>query len=141
MSTCKLLWLLFYPLLLVAPVRAQLAVAVERVQATGQKAVVPLVMSNRFGESIDSARAVCFVLDDAGKMVAQATRWVIGGTKDRPPLASGATNTFHFVVASEKPFTTTNLTARLSFTRIVLAGGKLADPSKDVKLAPALPAK
>jgi hypothetical protein len=37
------------------------------------------------------------------------------------------TNAFHFVVTADKPFTTTNLTAKVSFSRVVLEGGKLAD--------------
>lgn len=119
-------------LILLLPASAQLAVTAAPLKITGQKAILPLTLRNGFAEQVESARAVCFVLDDQGKMVAQATRWVVGGTKDRPALAAGATNTFHFVVASEKPFTTTNLTGKLSFTRLVLAGGKLADPGKDV---------
>jgi hypothetical protein len=49
-------------------------------------------------------------------------------------LAPGATNTFHLVVTADKPFTTTNLTAKVQFSRIVLAGGKLADPVEDAQL-------
>ena len=85
-----------------------------------------------FAEKIESARAVCFLLDEQGKMVAQSTKWVIGGTKERPALAAGATNSFHFVVASDKPFASTNLIARVQFNRLVLKGGKLADVSKSV---------
>jgi hypothetical protein len=39
-----------------------------------------------------------------------------------------------FVIASEKPFPKTDLTAGVIFNRIVLAGGKLGDSSKDVKI-------
>ena len=42
--------------------------------------------------------------------------------------------TQHFVVVGEKPFTTTNLTAKVNFTRVVLGGGKLADAVKDVQI-------
>lgn len=113
---------------------AQLAVTVSPVKATGQKAVVPLAMKNGFAEPIESARAVCFLLDDQGKMIGQATQWVIGGGRDKSPLATGATNAFNFVVAAAKPLTTTNLTTKVSFSRVVLAGGKLADPQKDVRI-------
>jgi hypothetical protein len=61
------------------------------------------------------------------------TRWVIGGSNTNS-LATGATNVFNFVITSEKPFTTTNLTTKVSFTKLVLENGKLADPSKDVKI-------
>ena len=114
--------------------RAQLVVTVSPVKVAGQKAIVPLTMKNDFAEKIESARAVVFLLDEQGKMVAQSTRWVIGGSESKPGLASGATNAFHFVVASDKPFTTTNLTAKVSFSRVVLEGGKLADVTKDVNV-------
>jgi len=131
------------PLLLAAlvlcplPVSAQLAVTVSPVKVTGQKAIVPLAMKNHFAEKIESARAVCFLLDEQGKMVGQATKWVIGAGRDKPPLAHGATNVFNFVVAAEKPFMTTNLTPKVSFSRVVLEGGKLADVNKDVQIQPA----
>ncbi len=116
--------------------QAQLAVTVSPVKVTGQKAIVPLVMKNNLAVKVESARAVVFLLDVQGKMAGQATRWVIGGTKDKPGLAAGATNAFHFVIAADKPFTTTNLTAKVSFNRVVLEGGKLADASKAVTLRP-----
>jgi hypothetical protein len=52
-------------------------------------------------------------------------------------LAAGATNSFHFVVASDKPFPTTNLTAKVTFNRVVLESGKLSDVTKDVSVTPA----
>ncbi len=113
---------------------AQLAVTVLPVKLTGQKAIVPLAMRNGFAERIESARAVCFILDDQGKMVGQATQWVIGGDRDKAGLATGATNAFNFVVAAVKPFTSTNLTAKVTFSRVVLEGGRLADP-KEVTIA------
>jgi len=67
-------------------------------------------------------------------MTAQGTRWVIGGGKGSAALAAGATNTFHFVLTTEKPITTTNLTAKVDFNRVVLEGGRLANPSQDVKI-------
>jgi hypothetical protein len=81
-------------------------------------------------QKIESARAVCFLLDDQGKMVGQSTKWVIG--QDKIGLNPGATNNFNFVITSPQPFATTNLTARVSFSRVVLDGGKLADPRQDV---------
>jgi hypothetical protein len=79
---------------------------------------------------IDSARAVMFLLDDQGKVVGQATRWVIGGTKDKPPLAPDAKTTYNFVVPTDKPFTKT----KVSFNRVILEGGKTVDLSKDVSM-------
>jgi hypothetical protein len=121
---------------------AQLAVTVLPLKLTGQKVVVPLVMKNNFSENIASARAVCFLLDDKGKMVGQSTQWVIGKTPNSVSgqshgLSPGDTNVFHFVVTAAKPFTTTNLTAKLSFNRIVLQGGRTANPQKDVQVTQA----
>jgi hypothetical protein len=113
---------------------AQLAVTVSPPKVTGQKAVVALALKNSLSEKIESARAVVFLLDEHGKMAGQATKWVIGGGKDRPVLLPGATNLFNFVVQGAGPFTTTNLTAKVSFSRVVLEGGKLADVNKEVKI-------
>ena len=116
---------------------AQLAVTVSPVKVTGQKAVVPLAMKNNFAEKVESARAVVFLLDDQGKMVGQATKWVIGAGRDKSSQAPGATNAFNFVVATDKPLMTTNLTAKVSFSRVVLEGGKLADVAKEVRVTAA----
>lgn len=114
-------------------VHAQLSVTVSPPKITGQKVVVPLALKNNYGEKIESARAAVFLLDDQGKMVAQSTRWVIGGSNTNG-LAAGATNAFHFVITSDKPFTTTNLAAKVSFSRVVLESGRIADVTKDVKI-------
>src|SRR5581483_7653430 len=95
--------------------RAELDVTISPVKITGQKAVVPLMMQNHFVQKIESARASVFLLDEKGKMVGQSTKWVIGGTKANPELEPDATNTFYFVLTSEKPITTTNLTAKAVF--------------------------
>ena len=104
--------------------RAQLAVTLSQPRMEGQKAVVKLAMKNGLSERIESARAVCFLLDNQGVMVGQSTKWVIG--QNKTSLAPGATNTFNFVITSPQPFTT-NLTAKVSFSRVVLDGGKSAD--------------
>lgn len=122
--------LLLCPLL--AP--AQLAVTVSPVKFTGQKAIVPLAMTNDLSESVESARAVCFLLDDQGKMIGQSTKWVIGGTRALPPLQPKSGTTFTFVITGGQLFTTTNLTAKVSFNRVVLAGGQVADVNKVVNV-------
>ena len=111
---------------------AQLAVTVLPVKVIGQKAVVQIAMKNDLAENVESARAVCFLLDDKGKMAGQSTKWVIG--QNKIGLESGATNTFNFVITSPQPFITTNLTAKVSFTRIILTGGRLAAMGEAVKI-------
>jgi hypothetical protein len=126
------LFLLAAVLLCAASASAQLSVTVMPLKITGQKAVVKLAMKNNLADKVESARAMCFVLDEQGRMVGQSTKWVIGGTKQRPPLAPKSETTFNFVVSSPQPWTTTNLTAKITFSRVVLDGGKLADVQRDV---------
>ena len=122
--------------------QAQLAVTVSPLKVTGQKAIVPLALKNNFPEQIESARAVVFLLDEQGKAVGQpTTRWVIGGSEAKPGLAAGATNAFYFVLPLAEtnsrqsvPSVPTNLTAKVSFTRVVLEGGKLADVNQAVQI-------
>jgi hypothetical protein len=113
---------------------AQLDVEVLPPKLTGKKAVIKFTMTNSFKEKIESARAAVFLLDENGSMIGQGSRWVIGGTKDLPALDPGKKTTFNFVVQARQPFTTTNLTANISFTRIVLSGGQQIDPSKNVRI-------
>lgn len=124
-------------MLLCIHTQAQLVVTVSSPKITGQKAVVPLTMKNNFTEKVESARAVVFLLDGDGKMVGQSTRWVIGGAKDQPALESKSETKFNFVIPATKPVVTTNLTAKVNFTRVVLEGGELADVSKTVTVTPA----
>lgn len=120
------------------PTFAQRAVTVSPPKVTGQKAVVPLALRNGLADKIESARAEVFLLDEQGKMVGQATSWVIGGSHDKPGLAPGATNAFYFVIASDKPFAATNLTAKVTLNRLVLEGGKSADVTRIVRIRPVL---
>jgi hypothetical protein len=124
---------IFFALLCAASVSAQLAVTVSPVKVTGQKAVVQLKMKNQLADKVESARAVCFLLDDQGKMLGQSTKWVVG--QNHTGLEPKAEATFNFVVTSPQPFTTTNLTAKISFSRVVLDGGKLADVRQDVSVS------
>jgi len=121
-------------LLVALTCNAQLEITVSPLKIAGQKILVPLVMQNNFNQKIESARASVFLLDEKGKMVGQSTKWVIGGTPNRTGLAHGATNSFFFVITSDKPLATTNLTTKVNFNRVVLEGGKLGNPAKDVKI-------
>ena len=111
---------------------AQLAVTVSPPKVVGQKAIVQLKMKNQLADKVESARAICFLLDEQGKMVGQSTKWVVG--QNHTGLEPKAEATFNFVVTSPQPFTTTNLTAKISFSRVVLEGDKLADVTKAVSM-------
>lgn len=123
-----LVGIILWPLL----ASSQLAVTVSPAKITGQKAVVQLKLKNDFTNAVQSARAVCFLLDDKGEMVGQSTKWVIG--QNKTGLEPKGETTFNFVITSPQPFTTTNLTAKVSFSRVVLDGGRLADVAKDVRI-------
>ncbi|MGP8055746.1 MAG: hypothetical protein ACLQAH_18210, partial [Limisphaerales bacterium] len=86
--------------------------------------------------AIQSARAVCFLLDDQGKMIGQSTKWVIG--QNKTGLAPKGETTFNFVITSPQPFTTTNLTAKVSFSRMILDNGKQADVRQEVNVTTAM---
>ncbi len=38
---------------------------------------------------------------------------------------------FHLLITGDKPFSTTNLTPKVTVTRLVLKGGRLADPRRE----------
>lgn len=116
--------------------QAQLAVTVSPPKLAGQKAVVLIKLKNEFTNAVQSARAVCFLLDDQGRMVGQSTKWVIG--QNKISLVPKGETTFNFVITSPQPFITTNLTTQVSFSRVVLDGDKLADIKKDVIVTSAI---
>lgn len=110
--------------------QAKLMVKMDEPKRAGNKAIIKLTMKNTFQEKVESARATIFLLDDRGKAVGQSARWVIGGTKDKPPLAPDASVTYTFVIATDKPFTTTKIT----FTHIILEGGKSVKAAQGYEL-------
>jgi hypothetical protein len=118
---------------------AQLAVTVSPPKIAGQRAVVELKMKNKFDESVKSARAICFLLDDKGKMVGESAKWVIGGTKNQPSLEPKKETAFNIVITSPRPFAATNLTAKVSFSRLMLESGKSINPNEEVTIAQQLP--
>jgi hypothetical protein len=124
----RILSVLFFSLCAVA--HGQLAVTVLPPKVVGQKAVVQLKMKNNLADKIESARAVCFLLDEQGNMIGQSTKWVIGQNKTE--LEPKGETTFNFVVSSRQPFTTTNLIAKVSFSRVILDNGPMADVQHEV---------
>lgn len=116
--------------LLVISAQAKLSVEVAEPKQTASKVVVKLTVKNLFAEKVESARATIFLVDAQGKVVGQATQWIIGGTKDRPELKPDATATYNFVITSDKPFTK----AQLLFNRVILEAGKVAEPQGAVEI-------
>jgi hypothetical protein len=101
--------------------QAQLAITVSPVKITGQRVIVPLALTNHLPQSVESARAMCVLLNDQGKMVGQTAKWVIGGGgKGRPALTPNSGTTYNFVITSPQPLTSTNLTAKIVVTRVIL---------------------
>jgi hypothetical protein len=134
MKTLKIFAWIFLGLM---SAQAQLAVTVSPAKITGQKAAVSLAMTNHLAESVESARAVCFLLDEQDKMIGQSSKWVIGGSKVRPALSPKSGTTFNFVITSSQPFPTTNLTAKVSFSRVVLENNQVAEVNKAVSVTTA----
>jgi hypothetical protein len=117
--------------------QAQLVVTVSPPKIASQKAVVQLKMKNNLTNKVESARAVCFLLDEQGQMVGQATKWVIG--QNKTSLEPKGETTFNFVIANPRPFLTTNLTAKVSFSRLILEGEKSVNPNEEVTIEQELP--
>jgi len=130
----KTMGIIFVLLCGVTAIQGQLVIRVSPPLIAARKVVVTLSLTNGLTEKVESARAAVFILDEQGKMVGQATRWIVGGGQDRLGLEPGATNIFNVVIASDKPFATTNLTSKVTVTRVVLDGGKLADLSRSVTI-------
>jgi hypothetical protein len=124
------LFLLFLYFLLLCPLfaSAQLVVTVSPPEIIGQIAVVKLTMKNNLTNKVESARAACFLLDGQGKMIGQSTKWIIG----KGGLEPKGEATFNFVVSSHQSFTTTNLTAKVTFSRLNLTSGPVADLQNEV---------
>jgi hypothetical protein len=122
-------------LLICVAVRGQLAVMVSPPQVTGQKAVVELTMTNELTNEVKSARAICLLMDDQGKMVGQSTKWVIG--QNKKVLEPNAEAKYNFVITSPQPLVSSNLTAKVIFSRVNLDGGKVADVRELVQVMPA----
>jgi hypothetical protein len=109
-----------------------LAVNVAAPKLLKDKAVVEITMKNNLTETIKSARAIAFLLDEQGQVIGQSSKWVIGGTKDLLPLQSNSETTFNFIISSSQPFSSTNVTAKVSFSRVVLDNGKSANLANQV---------
>ena len=110
---------------------AQLVAKISNPKLIGDKALVSLSMRNDLDEPIQSARAACFLLDANGKMVGQSTKWVIGQPSVLEPAK---TNAFSFVIPVKQSLASSNMTARIVFTELVLKDGKQADVKQNVKI-------
>jgi hypothetical protein len=125
---------ILFVLLCAMSAMAQLAVTVSPPKIIAEKAIVKLRMKNGFAEKIESARAICFLFDNQNKMVGESAKWVIGGTKNRPALGPNKETAFNIIITSPRPFTTTNLTAKISFSRLILEGGKSVNANEEVRI-------
>lgn len=118
---------------------AQLAVTVSEPKVTGQKIIVRLTMTNDLTNEVKSARAVCLLLDQQGKMVGQSTKWVLG--QHNTHLIPGGRAKFDFVITTPRTLLASNLTAKVVFSRVILDGGKIADVRRTVEVMPAIKSK
>lgn len=121
--------------LICVTVHAQLVVTVSPPKVIGQKSVVELNLKNELTNEVQSARAICVLLDQQGKMVGQSTKWVIGQNKN--VLEPNGEAKFNFVINSPQRLVSSNLTAKVMFSRVNLNGGKIADVPQVVEVVPA----
>jgi hypothetical protein len=124
-----------FGLLIVTLAKAQLTVTVSQPNVVGQKVIVQLDMTNELTNEVKSARAICLLMDGQGKMVGQSTKWVVGQNKTH--LYPKGESKFSFVITCPQPLVSSNLTAKMIFSRVILAGGKLANVQRDVTVIPA----
>jgi hypothetical protein len=123
-ALCLHLAFALLPAVFAGSLQAQLECSAIGSKHVGNKAVVMLGLTNNYPDTIESARATVFLVDNAGKVVGQGTRWVIGGTPEKPGLESKKGTVFHFVIETDKAY----VTNRTFVNRIVLAGGRVVSP-------------
>jgi hypothetical protein len=128
----KILSVLFFSLCVAA--HGQLAVTVSQPKITGQKTVVELSMINETTNAVKSARAICLLLDEQGKMIGQSTKWVIGHNKKA--LESKGEAKFNFVITASQHLMSSNVTAKVIFSRLILENGKMANVQQNVVVTP-----
>ncbi len=130
MKCLFLISFLFWPALS----RAQLFITVSEPKVGGNKALVKLAFKNETTNTIQSARATVLILEKGTNVVGRESKWVIGNSKESQPLLPNATNSYNFVVTSQKPFAKSNVTAKIEFDRVVLGNNELADTKTMVKI-------
>jgi hypothetical protein len=123
-----------FGLLFVTLAKAQITVSVAPPKITGQKVVVQLEMTNELTNEVKSARAICLLFDEQGKMVGQSTKWVVGQNKTH--LDPKGSSKFDFVITTPQPLISSNLTTKVIFSRVILDGGRLANPQQVVTVIP-----
>src|SRR5262245_13050436 len=118
--------LLACALLGMASARAGLSFRVGDPEVSQGNAMIKLTATNSSDVKVESARAVAFLMDEKGKVVGQSAQWVIGGSKDRPALEPKKDTSFFFVIPvdNNSSATGTNLTAKVTFLKVILEGGK-----------------
>jgi hypothetical protein len=108
-----------------------LLVQVAPAKSTGSKAIIKLSLQNTFSQRIDLVRAAVFLTDEQGKVVGQATRQIIGGGKNNPPLDPAGKAVYYFLVPAAKPFTKT----KVLISRIILENNEIVDPVKQSQIS------
>jgi hypothetical protein len=84
---------------------AQIEVSVSSIESQSNKSVVRLEASHQFTKDVKDARAWVFLLDADGKVVGNQAHWIIGGDSS----------------------------AKVIFSKIILADGTVVNPSKASK--------
>ena len=118
---------------------AQMEVGLVDMKAQQSKGLVTISLANHFEQTVQSARIWVMLLDDDGKIVGQKAQWLTGkGDKGKsfkegelklqPSAQDDAPKTFSISVDTQRKATK----AKITFSRIVLADGTLANVQRDV---------
>ncbi|MEO0510250.1 MAG: hypothetical protein AAF065_10375 [Verrucomicrobiota bacterium] len=108
---------------------ANLEVSVSSLDASSNTSLVELEANNTFEQGIKDARVWVFLMDDGGKVVGNKAQWIIGGdSAAKEPLQPEKAQSFKLTVDTQSKPTT----AKVTFSRIILADGTIADPQKSV---------
>jgi len=136
MNLIKKITLIIFSLFVTQSLMAQMQVAVELKESTGNKALVSIETQNGLGQDVRNARAWVFLFDAEGKVVGQKAQWLGGseegngsGVDSKALISDGEGKAFTVVVdAQSKP-----VRAEITFSRIILADGTMVDIQKSVK--------
>ena len=108
---------------------ANLEVSVASLEGSSNKALVELDTKNTFDQGIKDARAWVFLMDAEGKVVGNQSQWIIGGdSSQKEPLEAEDSQTFKVAIST----TSKPTTAKVTFSKIILADGSKVNPHKSL---------
>lgn len=110
---------------------ANIEIATSEVQSANNKAILSIKARNSFDQDIQNARIWVFAMNDKGEVVGQKAQWLHDSetSEDANWLDTEGETEFKLTVDTKAKATQTKVT----FSRIIMADGSLADVQKAVK--------